>query len=301
MADDSHNSASQDGDSDEDDSKSMLNGLTVRPMWSVLCILPQIHGLAGSAVDTHRSRLCTVTCNNVRDGRQHGVEVQLWSMRTGELQLSGTVPPLESDGANVQDGSDPHPGGLYYASSLRCLIGISGKSQLWAVDVVTLSHAGTLQTHDRQVIGFAFNSIPSEGVSAPPEPHAALSFIDGCFKVFHIVPRVLKADRRLRKTPLVEFVLVKQWREPIWCDRMLLDDDTGIFFFHAIYPPVSPFGEEMVALRPAPMTAGILFGAADLSLHAWRATTGAQLCHRAAAHTDKVPQPILRRRVAPGT
>ena len=38
--------------------------------------------------------------------------------------------------------------------------------------------------------------------------------------------------------------------------------------------------------------AGILFGAAELSLHAWRAVTGAQLCHRAGAHTDKVPQLI---------
>ena len=227
MADDSQSSSSENGSDDDEAKPSMLKGLTIRPTWSVLSIFPQIHGLAASAVDTHRSRLCTVTCNNVRDGRQHGVEVQLWSMRTGELQLTGSVPPLESDGADVQDGSDPHPGGLFYASSLRCLIGVSGKSQLWAVDVVTLAHAGTLQTHDRQVIGYAFNNISADGTSAAQEPHAVLSFIDGCFRVFHIVPRILKADRRLRKTPLVEFVLVKQWKEPIWCDKILLDSDTG--------------------------------------------------------------------------
>jgi hypothetical protein len=228
MSDDGPDNGS--GDDDDDESAPILHkGLAIKPMWSMLSVLPRIHGLAALAVDTHRSRLCTVTCSNMRDGRQHGVEVQLWSMRSGELQLTGTVPPLVSDGADVLDGSgDPHPGGLFYAASLRCLIGLSGKSQLWAVDVVTLAHAGTLQAHDRQVIGFAFNNIPAgEGAAAATAPHAALSFIDGWFKIFTVIPRVLKADRRLRKTPLVEFVPVRQWREQIWCDKLLLDDATG--------------------------------------------------------------------------
>ena len=129
------------------------SSLVARPIWSTLSSLEQV-ALAACAVDTQKARICTATTRHIRNGRPCGVELQLWSLRTGELIQTGAPPTLQPD----EICADPLPGGLYFVQSLGCIIGVCGM-QLWGVDVTRLAPAGVIQAHQRQLMGVAVGRI----------------------------------------------------------------------------------------------------------------------------------------------
>lgn len=126
-------------------------------------------GLQASAVDRDRMRVCTATAQIIKNGRQKGGVVQLWSLRRGELQMEHAIQGAP-DGGNVQQ-----PRAFFYAPGLRCFLCVAGMNHVWACDVVTLFPAGYMvMAADRKLLGSVFHSGRNE---------LAVSTADGVIKV----------------------------------------------------------------------------------------------------------------------
>ena len=118
-------------ESDDDDVQAVrLPGdLVPRPVWTGLTVMPRIQGLATAAIDTKRARLCIVSNPHIKDGRQAGGEIALWSLRSTEMLLSHKL-PVPADGGvknTIHLFYVPHAksfiGELFFLSQMSSAVG----------------------------------------------------------------------------------------------------------------------------------------------------------------------------------
>ena len=186
-------------------------------------------GLQAAAVDRDRMRVCTATAQIIKNGRQKGGVVQLWSLRRGELQMEHAIQGAP-DGGNVQP-----PRAFFYAPGLRCFLCVAGMNHVWACDVVTLFPAGYMvMAADRKLLGSVFHSGRNE---------LAVSTADGVIKVISISSTMVRDEVRVRRTPQCEFKVCRSWKESKWfenlcllerLDRLFGATDTDIYMWNFV-------------------------------------------------------------------
>eukprot|EP00281_Chroomonas_sp_CCMP1168_P034810 CAMPEP_0206246400 /NCGR_PEP_ID=MMETSP0047_2-20121206/19233_1 /ASSEMBLY_ACC=CAM_ASM_000192 /TAXON_ID=195065 /ORGANISM="Chroomonas mesostigmatica_cf, Strain CCMP1168" /LENGTH=187 /DNA_ID=CAMNT_0053671809 /DNA_START=119 /DNA_END=679 /DNA_ORIENTATION=- len=173
-----------------------------------------------------------------KNGKQMGGEVQVWSLRRGELQLTMPIQP-------GPDGKVHPPHTLIYAPELGCYLCVAGMNHLWACDLATLLPAGYTVLNDRKVMACAFHHKRSEIVVASA---------DGTVRVLKVESKLVRDEVRVRRKPLCEFENVRTWREANWCEHIALEEGLDVLFGvseHVIYLWAFASGAKLCSIEGA--------------------------------------------------
>jgi len=201
------------GDTDDETRPERRQGdLVPRPVWTGLTVMPRIQGLAAASIDTKRARLCTVTNLHIKDGRQAGGEITLWSLRTTERILSSKLPV-------PADGVVKHTLKLFYSGPVKSFIGVAASGLLWACDHITLQPCGSLQAHDRQCLDVVLHINRQELICF---------FADGMVKVLRVSSSVTRDSVKMRNITKTDFTVVRSWPSGIWCETCDIDEQTEL-------------------------------------------------------------------------
>ena len=171
-----------------------------------------VQGLAAATIDTKRARLCTVTSLHIKEGRQAGGEIALWSLRTRELLHSQKQPV-------AADGQVKNPVKLFHMGHVKSYIGVGSSGFIWAADHISLNPCGGIQAHDRQCL---------EAVLHKSRCELYCFFADGIIKVYHVSSSVHRDAVKMRNLQCTDFALVNSWPSKVWCETAAVDETLNL-------------------------------------------------------------------------